>query len=96
MVRALQITVRVLFILPGRCIYNSGNIIPSNDTVHPSVGEKGSTRNSRHNSRSRRHQHVVSEKTIETAIIADKLMVDRHGREDLVPYLLTLMNVVSE
>ena len=44
--------------------------------------------------RSRRHQQNVSQKTIEVAVVADKLMVDRHSRDQLLPYILTLMNVV--
>ena len=44
--------------------------------------------------RSRRHQHSVSQKTIEVAVVVDKLTADHHGT-DTLPYVLTLMNVVS-
>ena len=39
---------------------------------------------------------VVSERFVETAIVADRSMLEHHGREDLQSYLFTLMNVVSQ
>ena len=46
--------------------------------------------------RFKRHEYAVSEKTIELAVVADRMMLDHHGRKDLLPYLLTVMNVVRE
>ena len=38
---------------------------------------------------------VVAEQFVETAIVADKTMLQYHGRERLESYLFSLMNVVS-
>ena len=38
---------------------------------------------------------VVAEQFVETAIVADKTMLQYHGRKRLESYLFSLMNVVS-
>ena len=38
---------------------------------------------------------VVTEQFVETAIVADKSMLQHHGRKKLESYLFSLMNVVS-
>lgn len=45
--------------------------------------------------RSKRHEHIISENTIEVAIVADEQMSNYHGEDGLVPYLLDLMSTVS-
>lgn len=45
--------------------------------------------------RLKRNSRPVLEYFIETAIIADKSMLDYHGRERLEAYLFTLMSIVS-
>ena len=44
--------------------------------------------------RSKRHEHIISENTIEVAIVADEHMSNYH-ENGLVPYLLDLMSTVS-
>jgi len=43
----------------------------------------------------RMKRSVVSERFVETAIVADRTMLQHYGRENLESYLFILMNVVS-
>ena len=42
-----------------------------------------------------KRRSVVSEIIIETAVVADKGMLEEYGKENLESYLFTLMGVVS-
>lgn len=42
----------------------------------------------------RLRRSVVTERYIETAIVADRTMLEKHGRRNLESYLYSLMNVV--
>ena len=35
------------------------------------------------------------EKYVETLVVVDKMMVDYHGKEEIEPFVLSVMNVVS-
>ena len=46
--------------------------------------------------RGRRQKRSVStERFVETLVVADKMMVGYHGRKDIEPYILSVMNIVS-
>ncbi|XP_061433351.1 A disintegrin and metalloproteinase with thrombospondin motifs 6-like [Lethenteron reissneri] len=44
----------------------------------------------------RGRRSVSVERTVETLVVADKLMVGFHGRRDIEDYLLTIMNIVAK
>ena len=45
--------------------------------------------------RRRRRRSVSVERYVETLVVADKQMVAYHGKGDIEPYVLTVMNIVS-
>ena len=46
--------------------------------------------------RRKRHKRSVSkENYVETLVVADKTMIAYHGKQEIEPYILTVMNIVS-
>lgn len=44
---------------------------------------------------SRRKRSISMERNVETLVVADKMMVGYHGRQEVEKYILTIMNIVS-
>ena len=48
------------------------------------------------NWRRKRHKRSVSkEHYVETLVVVDKTMIAYHGKQEIEPYILTVMNIVS-
>ena len=48
------------------------------------------------NWRRKRHKRSVSkEHYVETLVVVDKTMIAYHGKQEIEPYVLTVMNIVS-
>ena len=45
--------------------------------------------------RSKRHEHLITERTIEVSIVVDEVMSNYHKDNDLELYLFDIMNTVS-
>ena len=46
-------------------------------------------------SRRRQKRSISIERTVETLVVVDQSMVDYHGKTQIEPYILTIMNIVS-
>ena len=66
------------------CVY-AAQEVPQESREVPPVRSKGD---------GRLRRNVVTERYIETAIVADRTMLEKHGRKNLESYLYSLMNVV--
>ncbi|XP_062340795.1 A disintegrin and metalloproteinase with thrombospondin motifs 6 [Osmerus eperlanus] len=44
----------------------------------------------------RQKRSVSTERFVETLVVADKMMVGYHGRKDIEPYILSVMNIVAK
>lgn len=45
--------------------------------------------------RRRSKRSISKEKHVETLVVVDKMMVGYHGHQEIEPYVLTVMNIVS-
>ena len=49
------------------------------------------------NWREKRHKRSISkENYVETLVVIDKTMIAYHGKQEIEPYVLTIMNIVSK
>lgn len=81
----LDITLSLLFhFLLWSCLLLADKAGTHSATLTPTVNSHKTKRS------------VIAEQFVETAIVADKTMLQYHKRENLESYLFSLMNVVSD